>query len=275
MYSRVYIEITNRCNRACTFCPGTERETKFLTMEEFAQILKKLQGVTEYLYFHVMGEPLIHPLLFGFIRYAKEQGFRVVLTTNGTLLSQKGEELMDSGVYKINVSLHSFEKGSKEEQREYIKSCIQFADEASKKGILVILRLWNEGYDEGRNDETLGLLKEQFKEDWTMDARGARIRPKLHLEYGTRFSWPDKKEEELGEEVFCYGLKDHFAILSNGTVIPCCLDREGVIALGNIFEQSLEVILQSDRAKKMEEGFRHRQAVEELCKKCGYARRFS
>lgn len=274
MYSRVYVEITNQCNRSCSFCPGTKREKKFLSMEEFQQIADKLQGVTKYLYFHVMGEPLLHPQLTEFIRYAGINGFRVVLTTNGTLLKKREEELLASGVYKMNISLHSFEKGSEKQQEEYIGECIRFADKASAAGILIILRLWNEGRDEGKNEETIRLLREQFPGEWSLDARGARIRPKLHLEYGKRFEWPDTEAPTYGDEVYCYGLKDHFAVLSNGTVIPCCLDREGELALGNIFEASTDTILSSERAKRMAEGFQRRQACEELCKKCGYARRF-
>lgn len=274
MYSRVYIEITNQCNRSCSFCPGTKREKKFLTMDEFQQIVDKLRGMTQYLYFHVMGEPLLHPLLTEFIRYAGKKGFRVVLTTNGTLLKKREEELIASGVYKMNISLHSFEHGTEKQQEEYIRECIRFADKASRAGILVILRLWNEGSDEGRNEETIRLLRNRFPEEWTMDARGARIRPKLHLEYGKRFAWPDMDAKTYGDEVYCYGLKDHFAVLSNGTVIPCCLDREGEIALGNIFLSPVEEILSSERAVRMKEGFQKRHACEELCKKCGYARKF-
>lgn len=274
MYSKVYVEITNKCNRSCSFCPGTNRPSKFLSMEEFQYIIGKLKGITEYLYLHVMGEPLVHPDLTAFIRYATDNGFHVVLTTNGTLLKKRKEELLSSGVYKINISLHSFEENDKGGQEAYITDAISFADEASSAGILAILRLWNEGTDEGRNDWTLELLKQRFKEAWTADARGARIRPKLHLEYGKRFEWPDTEAKDYGNEVFCYGLKDHFAVLSDGTVIPCCLDREGVIALGNIFENSIEEILTSNRAMQIAEGFKHREAVEDLCKKCGYARRF-
>lgn len=274
MYSRVYVEITNRCNRACSFCPGTIREKKSLSMEEFQMIVNKLKGITKYLYLHVMGEPLVHPQLPEFIRYATGQGFKVAITTNGTLLSKREEELLNSGIYKINVSLHSFEEGSKEEQEEYVRNCIDFVDKSSKAGILTVLRLWNEGVDEGRNEETVALLKAYFGDDWFLGARGARLRDKLHLEYGERFDWPDSGLDALGDEVFCYGLKDHFGILCNGTVVPCCLDREGVIALGNIFTEQPEEILSSERAVVIREGFKRRQAVEDLCKKCGYARRF-
>lgn len=275
MYSRVYVEITTLCNRNCTFCPGTKREPKRMSMEEFKAIVEKLKGVTNYLYLHVMGEPLTHPLLPEFIRYATEEGFQISITTNGTLLSKRGEELLSSGVYKVNISIHSFEEGSNEAYQAYISDCIDFADKASKAGILTVLRLWNKGYDAGRNINTLQLLQNYFaEEEWKEGGKGARIRNKLHLEYGERFEWPDMEKEDRGEEVYCYGLKDHFAILCEGSVVPCCLDREGEITLGNIFQEDVATILASPRAKAMRQGFSCRKATEELCRKCGYARRF-
>lgn len=275
MYSRVYVEITTICNRNCTFCPGTKRALKRLSMEEFQIIVEKLKGVTKYLYLHVMGEPLTHPLLPEFIRYATKEGFLVSITTNGTLLKKREAELLQSGVYKINISIHSFEEGSNEEYQKYIFSCMEFADKASKAGILTVFRLWNKGYDEGRNINTLSMLQNYFADDeWKEGSKGSRIRNKLHLEYGERFEWPDIEKEEKGAEVYCYGLKDHFAVLSNGSVVPCCLDREGEITLGNIFSDDLSNILISDRAEQMRKGFQCRKATEELCRKCGYARRF-
>ena len=275
MYSRVYVEITTICNRNCTFCPGTKRAPKRMTMEEFQTITEKLKGVTKYLYLHVMGEPLTHPLLPEFIRYATEQGFLVSVTTNGTLLKKRREELLSSGVYKINISIHSFEEGSDDAYKSYISDCMEFADEASKSGILTVLRLWNKDYDEGRNINTLHLLQNYFaEEEWMEGSKGARIRNKLHLEYGERFEWPDMEKEDRGNEVYCYGLKDHFAVLCDGSVVPCCLDREGKITLGNIFEKNPEEILSSTRADDMRKGFQCRKASEELCRKCGYARRF-
>ena len=275
MYSRIYVEITTICNRNCTFCPGTKRAPKRMTMEEFQTITEKLKGVTKYLYLHVMGEPLTHPLLPEFIRYATEQGFLVSVTTNGTLLKKRRKELLTSGVYKINISIHSFEEGSDDAYKSYISDCMEFADEASKSGILTVLRLWNKGYDEGRNINTLHLLQNYFaEEEWMDGGKGSRIRNKLHLEYGERFEWPDMEKEDRGNEVYCYGLKDHFAVLCDGSVVPCCLDREGEITLGNIFEKNPEEILSSARADDMRKGFQCRTASEELCRKCGYARRF-
>lgn len=275
MYSRVYVEITTMCNRNCTFCPGTKRERRQLTMEEFKIITEKLKGVTKYLYLHVMGEPLTHPYLPEFIRYATNEGFFVSITTNGTLLKKRTEELLFSGVYKVNISVHSFEEGSREEYLKYIGECTEFADKASKANILTVLRLWNNGYDKGRNCNTLQYLKQYFHDgEWKQGGKGFRIRNKLHLEYGERFDWPDMEQQDGGDDVFCYGLKDHFGILCDGSVVPCCLDREGEITLGNVFYDSPDKILSSDRANSMRTGFQNRKATEELCRKCGYARRF-
>ncbi|MBQ7333268.1 MAG: SPASM domain-containing protein, partial [Clostridia bacterium] len=157
----------------------------------------------------------------------------------------------------------------------YLGGCLSFADKASKSGVLTVLRLWNSDGDGGKNTETLLKIKEFFKNDeWVFGTRGARIRNKLHLEYGERFAWPDINASDMGEDVFCYGLSDHFGILSDGSVVPCCLDSDGVITLGNIFDGDIDEILSSPRAENIRRGFKNKKAREELCRKCGYARRF-
>lgn len=274
MYSKVYVEITNICNKNCSFCPGTSRPLRRMTMDEFTVITEKLKGITEYIYYHLMGEPLTHPLLPDFIKHASSMGYRSIITTNGSLLEKRGCELISVGVYKVNISVHSFEDGTDEEYLTYINNCLDFADEASAMGVIVILRLWNRGYDEGRNIDTLELIKARFDGEWKESSRGFRIRPRLHIEYGDRFDWPDITAPFLGNKVFCYGLKDQLAILSDGRVVPCCLDREGVVTLGNIFESDVREILSSPRAVAMREGFMRRFATEELCRRCSYARRF-
>ncbi len=273
-YSRVYVEITNLCNRNCTFCPGTVRPARMMTLEEFETVARRLVGTTRYLYYHLMGEPLTHPRLPDMLRSAEKLGFQSAITTNGTLLPERGQALIDAGVYKVSISVHSFEEGTNEDYVNYINGCLDFADRASRAGVITVLRLWNRGYDEGRNISTVELVRRRFPGQWQEGPRGIRIQEKLFLEYGDRFAWPDVEADDGGASVFCYGLRDHFGILSDGRVVPCCLDREGVITLGNIFEQPIGEILENPRAKAMVEGFSCRRATEELCRKCGYARRF-
>ena len=170
MYSRVYLEITNICNRACSFCPGTVRPHRRMTLEEFDAVTDRLVGVTEYLYYHVMGEPLTHPLLPAFIRLARSKGFKSAITTNGTLLPSRGRELVEAGVYKVNISVHSFEDGEDAAAHgEYLDQILDFADEASKSRVLTVLRLWNlDGHGEalgGNNARTLDYLRQRFPDN--------------------------------------------------------------------------------------------------------------
>lgn len=274
MYSRAYVEITNICNMNCSFCHGHSRPARSMTEAEYARVLEQLAGKTQYIYHHLMGEPLIHPLLPRFIQMACRAGFRPMITTNGTLLDRFGDNILIPGLHKVNISLHSFEGDSREQHRLYVQKVAEFAEKARSLGIKVSLRLWNNGFDEGRNDTVLDELREYFPSPWTENTRGYRIRDGLFLEWGDRFAWPDQNADEGSEELSCRGLQDHFGILSDGTVVPCCLDSDGVIALGNIFREELSDILASPRAKAIAEGFRHRKAVEDLCRRCGYARRF-
>ncbi len=274
MYTRVYVEITNICNMHCSFCHGHHRAPMRMDMQTFSHILGELKGQTEYLYYHLMGEPLTHPLLPDFLRLAKENGFHSAITTNGTLLSQHGQALLKAGLYKVSVSLHSFENGSDADFYRYLDSVIQFAELANAADVIVSLRLWNKGCDDGRNETILAYLRQSIAGEWKENTRGFRIRPKLHLEWGDRFGWPDLSAEVQGEQFFCYGMRDHFGILCDGSVVPCCLDSEGDITLGNVLTQPLAEILASPRSAAIHEGFSRRTATEELCRRCAYARRF-
>ena len=274
MYSKVYLEITNICNMHCSFCHGHKRAPRQMSQEEFLYILKQLKGKTDYIYYHLMGEPLTHPSLSAFIKLAGEGGFKSIVTTNGTLLSKRKEELLSAGLHKVNISLHSFEEGSEENHALYLQEIAAFAEAAANKGIIVVLRLWNKGCDDGKNDSALKTLQSLLAGEWKENTRGIRIKEKLFLEWGERFEWPDEQAEMKGDRFFCYGLKDQFGILCDGTVVPCCLDSDGVIALGNVFQEDLDSILNSPRASAMVEGFKCGKASEDLCRRCGYAQRF-
>ena len=274
MYSKTYVEITNICNMNCSFCHGHKRTPRQMSAEEFSFILSALTDKTKYIYYHLMGEPLTHPQLHEFIQMAGERGFKSVVTTNGTLLKKRGEELLSAGLYKVNLSVHSFEGENDDEHLKYIRELVEFSEKAAKEGTIVVFRMWNNGFDAGRNETTFNLLKELIQGEWAENTRGIRIRDKIHIEWGDRFEWPDSEAEIKGDRFFCYGLKDHFGILSDGTVVPCCLDSDGIINLGNVFTESLDTILNSDRAKAIADGFAKGETSEDLCKRCGYAQRF-
>lgn len=274
-FQKVYLEISNLCNLSCAFCPGTRRKPKRMTQEELDILLPRLRPWTDFLYFHLMGEPLCHPQLESFLESAGKQGFKVILTTNGTLLQQQQSLLLRSeALHKVNISLHAFEANDLAMPFEtYLQQCFAFGKAAEGRK-LVVFRLWNQGGAEERNADILAAMASYFPKPWVQERKGTRIGNRIYLEYGDKFDWPDLKAEDQGEQVFCYGLRDQIGVLCDGTVVPCCLDHEGDLALGNLLETNLQEILDSDRAKAIYHGFQHRQATEALCRRCGYARRF-
>ena len=279
MRNSVYIEITNRCNLACDFCHGTKRPLGTMPPEDFRRIAEKLRGETSYLYLHVLGEPLLHPQLKELLAIAGELGFRVCLVTNGTLLHKRREELLAAkSLHKVSVSLHSFEgNGGAGDLPAYLQQVWEVSLPLSERGVLCALRLWNEGTAPRLNGAVEAFLSQRIGRDvesLPRDARGNRtLRPNLFLERAERFGWPDLNAPESGAN-FCHGFTRQLAVLWDGTVTPCCLDSEGDIPLGNLLSQPLEEILQGERAAAMAAGFAARKPTEELCRRCGYARRF-
>lgn len=274
-FAKIYVEISNLCNLSCAFCPGTKRTPGRMTAKEFAVLAPKLRPYTDYLYFHLMGEPLCHPQLGEFLQIAGQHGFRVILTTNGTLLARQQELLLSSpALHKVNISLHAFEANDLAVPfEEYLADCIAFG-QAAKGEKLVVYRLWNQGGADEKNGEILAALQIAFPGEWIVEKRGTRLANRTYLEYGDKFDWPDLTAPEGDHRVFCYGLRDQLGVLYDGTVVPCCLDHEGDLALGNIFRQEMEKILQSPRAKAIYDGFSRKETAEPLCRRCGYARRF-
>ena len=274
-FQKIYLEISNVCNLSCQFCPGTIRKPKIMTEAEFSVLLEKLRPWTDYLYFHLMGEPLCHPLLTDFLKIAAAHAFKVILTTNGSLLAKQQALLLSSpALHKVNISLHAFEANDLSISFDaYLQQCFAFGKAAEGQKI-VTFRLWNQGGANRLNEEILLSLEQFFPKPWVTERRGIRIGNRVYLEYGDKFDWPDLNAEDHGQQVFCYGLRDQIGVLCDGTVVPCCLDHDGDLALGNLLESDLEDILNTERAQAIYQGFQRKYAAEELCRKCGYARRF-
>ena len=278
MLKRAYVEITNICNLRCSFCPGTGRQGRFMPPEEFYRLARRLRGRVKYLYFHVMGEPLLHPRLEELLAIAAAEGFRVCVTTNGTLLTETEDVLLAApALHKVSVSLHSAEGNGMGELSDYLDGVWRFALRAAQAGTICALRLWNIGGAEEWNGEILDFLAEKIGEhplNLPQPRQGSwRLGERLYLEQAEKFDWPDLDAPETGTR-FCLGLREQIAVLCDGTVVPCCLDHEGDVPLGNLLEQSLEEILDSPRARALVRGFSEGKPSEELCRRCGFATRF-
>ncbi len=287
-FNKVYVEITSSCNLACYFCPPTERAKQFIEVEQFKHVLDQIKPHTDYIYLHVKGEPLLHPKIDELLDISAEKGFKVNITTNGTLLKKaKNKIFMKEAIRQMNFSLHSFDGHPHSTDRlQYITTILSFAKEAvAKSKMIVSLRLWNldqnnaTNVEKKRNREALEIIEKEFGLDYQIEEKvvpgsGVKIAERIYLNQDHEFKWPALNEQEDEGHGFCHALRNQAAILTNGTVVPCCLDGEGVINLGNVYETHFSEIIENKRANELYDGFSRRQAVEELCRKCGYRKRF-
>lgn len=278
-FKKVYVEITNMCNLNCSFCPKTKREPEEMTPEFFEEVLCEIEPYTNYIYMHVMGEPLRHSNIEKLLDCCADKGIFVNITTNGTLIKDVGKKIKDKpALRQINISLHSFEGENQEYFQQYIENIFSFIREIQKKGrVIICLRLWNLNAEGSalRNKIIKELLENEFnlKDDiaeGVTDRNGIKLAHNIYLQQEERFIWPKKGGKEIFTNGKCFGLKTHIGILCDGSVVPCCIDSEGSMVLGNIKENSLEEILNTNRAERIKEGFRQSKVVEDFCKTCGF-----
>ena len=281
-FKKIYIEITNICNLSCSFCHKSQRSPQILNSESFQFILNQVKPFTDYIFLHVKGEPLLHPQLPDLLDLAYEHGLKVNITTNGVLIDRIKEFLLDKpAIRQMNFSLHSFTENYKE---NYIEDILQFVQEAlDKTNIIISLRLWNFNKNDKKslekNKEIIKSIENQFYSDNKIEeilitGKGLKLKERLYLNTDYEFEWPDLKSNYHNENGFCYALRDQIAVLADGTVVPCCLDGEGITNLGNIFNQSFGEVVESKRAKDIYNGFTNHKAVEALCMKCSYKEKF-
>ena len=269
-FKKIYIEITNICNLSCSFCSIDNRLKTSITPEKFEETIKKIDKYTDYIYLHVKGEPLLHPNLKELLNIAYKYNKHVNITTNGTLLNEKIDILIHPAIRQINISLHS--ENNKDNYLEDINRNVE-----KLKDKIIVLRYWTLK-DNKLNEISTGIVDkiisnynlstdtvEKIKND-----NHIKLRDNLYLDKQNEFIWPNLDNDYYNEIGTCYALKDQLAILVDGTVVPCCLDSNGTINLGNIYKSNLEDIINSDRYQKMLKGFQNRKACEELCKHCSF-----
>ena len=255
---KVYVEITNSCNLSCSFCKISKRDKKFMSEEEFAHILMSLKDYTDYLYLHILGEPLLHPKINEFIDMAS-LNYKINLTTNGYLIHRIAN---NKNIRQINISLHSF---AGDDIEEYLENIFQAAKRLVGNGTIINYRLWTMN---DRENELVKHLEKHYGVEIVSDNQS--LSENVFINFSEEFEWPSVDKDTTNDIGTCLALKDHLGILSSGVVVPCCLDTEGDIDLGNIFDSGLEEILASEKVIKMIEEFRNNKKSQRLCQTCNF-----
>lgn len=268
-FKKIYIEITNICNLKCSFCSKSNRILKEMNPDEFENILKKINNYTDYIYLHVKGEPLIHKELDKILEITNKYNKKVCITTNGVFLKDKLEILTKyNNIYQINISLHS-----ENNKQNYLEDIFESLEKLNN--IYISYRFWtlDEGIMDDKTKDYLDKIKEKYRKEYLYD--GIKLYDKIYLSLEDKFVWPDIDNDYYNEIGYCYGGKTHLAILNDGTVTICCLDGEGISNLGNIFNESFEDIISSEKYQNIMKGFNDRKVCLEICKHCSYKDRFN
>lgn len=268
----MYIEITNRCNLSCSFCSVNNNVKREMSLGQFELILKKINDYTDYLYLHVKGEPLIHSELDGILKLCEKYGKKVNITTNGVLIDKRADVLIDNKIRQLNISLHS-----ENNKVNYLDDILSVVD---KMDSYIVFRFWvlEDPMDE-RFKSMVKRIIEYYKLpyyyfDKIVHEDNIKVTDKVYINKSGKFVWPEIDNDYYDDCGYCHGLKDQIGILVDGTVIVCCLDSNGESNLGNIFEDSFEEIIGSEKALMVVSNFEKRKCYLEICKHCSYKDRF-
>lgn len=286
-FHKVHIEISNICNLQCSFCPEVIRDKKLMDVDLFRDIIAQVAPLAEQVAFHLMGDPLVHPKLAELTALCHDHGVPIFLVTNGVLLREKQAGLLLHPAFRqVNFSLHSFHDNFPgQDPTAYLERIFAYTERAftERPDLYINYRLWNLEDPRGtgaKNRDMLRRIEERFAVTVNpgADARihkSRRLKNRLYLHMDTEFTWPAMDLPVIGERGTCHGLSTHFGVLVDGTVVPCCLDKEGNIPLGRVQERPIAEILAEPRAQAILKGFRERRLVEGLCRRCQYIERFN
>lgn len=277
MFKKIYIEITNVCNLKCKFCPETTRQKKFMSVEEFEKIISRIYTYTNLVCLHIKGEPLLHNELENILKVLEKYNLKANITTNGILIKEKLEILKNSkAVRQINFSLHSATQ-NKLFNKEYLQYIFESVEQLNN--IIISYRLWNlkDIKENNVNNNIIKVIEEFYnlqnlKEELTKKDF-FELKENLFINQDTEFEWPDIDKAPIIDKGRCLALKEQIAILVDGTVVPCCLDNNGDIPLGNIYEETLEEILSKSKVIQIKENFKNNVITCKLCKTCGFLKR--
>ena len=286
-FKKVHIEITNICNLKCTFCPPKILPNGTMSLEKFDDLNVQLKPYTKELAYHIVGDPLVLTNLNEYLNISLKHDLKVNITTTANNINDKHyEALLNPTIKQINFSINSYNANShKKTLDEYLNPILDFVKFAQKQNheYFINFRIWNLDEEKSAkefNTKVFNKINEAFNTDINIEEvykqrpKNIRIDRKIFFNFDEYFNWPSLNNEIVSTKGFCYGLDSHFGILTNGDVIPCCLDQNACVKLGNTNNTQIDDILNSKRVKDIQNGFKKNILVEELCQKCEYRTRF-
>ena len=261
-----------------------------MSVDLFEKCCRQLSPLTDEITMHLLGEPTMHPQFAVFTDIAAANKLKICLTTNGTLSENITAAYAPGKFSQINFSVHAllesylfdkhigkiitFVKDINAQNQPYInfrywsilgKGAESFVSEDTRRSIEYIASRLNPSFD-------ISIIE---RIDTDKKYKSVKISDKIYFHFNKRFKWPDMNDEPFLEKGFCLAMKTHFGILSDGRVTACCLDWNGENLLGNICDEDLESIINSEKAVRIKSSFEKNILPEEVCRRCDYIKVFA
>jgi len=307
----VFLEVTNHCNFRCSFCPQaiSTRPPEHMDTTLATTLIKQLYnvGYKGNLYFHLLGEPFLHPEIFKIVEYASRRMPRSILFTNGSLLTTRNiESVFDASPYELMISMQlvdegSFKlKGSSMSWDRYasgIRKAIEYKlthDTPTLLRISVGMRKEDAVYPD--DDYFPRISPETFRENILRLFSGIQcldlqqiqniladipFRSSLEIASGVFVSvkpmgnWLRLYREEITKRGYCPHVGKEFGVLSNGNLVLCHLDYDGKTAFANARESKLRNIFQNSAICQTIEKFCAEGIVPKNCQHCVVPHKYS
>ncbi|GAA7920866.1 radical SAM/SPASM domain-containing protein [Helicobacter pylori] len=276
-FKKIYIELSDICGLQCSFCPNPKNIRGVIPLELFEKVCKEAAPLTPIITFHVLGDPCKLKNLNHYLSTARRFSLKVDLVTSGVYLCDF-ETLLQDIIYQISISLDAgLDNHNKLNQHRYIQKILEFCRYKCEKNSEVFLNLRIQDSTLEKHQNLIKPFLESFEcvSLETLKSQGrTRLFKKSFLNIQKTFKWPNlNAQNSLNQESktpYCYGLIKQIAILSNGVVVPCCMDTQAHINLGDLNHTPLKDILKSQKAMAIKTHFLKGEALELLCKNCSY-----
>ncbi|WP_170126837.1 radical SAM/SPASM domain-containing protein [Helicobacter anseris] len=269
-FKKIYIELSDICGLQCSFCPNQKAVRGLMSQELFAKIVRQIRGKCHRVCLHILGDPCRIKNLKEYLDILRQNDLSVDLVTSGFYLKDK-ESLLHPAIHQIAFSLDAgFDKNNPTKEG-YLQDILEFCDFKRKQQnkIFINLRVQDTTLKRIPLQQIFDFFKKTIPNDFKTFER-IKLDEYIFLNITKTFIWADLKMQNICHTKKCHALKEQIGILSNGIVVPCCIDTQGEIALGNVNKQSLDEILSSKRAIAIKKGFEQNIAIEELCKRCHF-----
>jgi len=115
-------ELTRSCNLACSHCRASSKHGPYpneLTTQECFNLIDEIVSFSKPLIIMTGGEPLLRKDIFEIAKYGKSKGLVMVMSPNGTLLSDENvKKIIDSGIKRVSISLDGPDAASHDNLRQ-------------------------------------------------------------------------------------------------------------------------------------------------------------